>query len=399
MIRDTSRLVAEQFAAAYGAQPEGVWSAPGRVSIMGDHTDIEDGLTLAHATERRSAVAMSRRDDSVVRVRTDLAGDVIETTLEQLVPPAEHNWFDYPLGTIWAGLEHIQMFNSELIDGDEDAALEPTGLDLFITTDLPIGGGLASSASICGAISLAINALWGFELDMQRLARLGYRVENNYVGASAGPADHVVCLSAEANKDVFFDARGNDVTLLDAPPLAELGLAQLLVHSGENHRNWEGIVADRHDACDRVARALGCQFLREVKFEDFEAATNLDPIDRKRAAYVLTEIQRVLDITRVLRTDGVAHTGPIFNASQRSLREDFEASTQRIDLISELALANGALGARMTGSGFGGTVFVLIPRDRVDEFRNNLNEAYAEFGWNGLEVVTTSSADGPRRDL
>lgn len=398
MIRDTSRLVAEQFAETFGAPPEGVWSAPGRVSLMGDHTDIEDGLTLAHATERRSAVAMSRRDDSVVRVRTDLAGDVIETTLEQIVPPTEHAWYDYPLGTIWAAIEHIHSFNGELVDGDEDATLAPTGLDLFLTTDLPIGGGVASSASICGAVALALNDLWGFELDAPRLARLGYRVENNYVGASAGLADHIACLCAEKGKDVFFDARGSDVSLLDAPPLAELGLEQLLVNSGENHRNWERVVADRHDACDRVAKALGYQYLREVKLEEFEAATNLDPVDRKRASYILTEIQRVLEITRVLRTDGAAHTGPIFNESQRSLREDFEASTQRIDLITELALASGALGARMTGSGFGGSVFVLIPADRVEEFRSNVTEAFAEYGWSGLEVVTTSSADGPRRD-
>ncbi|MFD2756943.1 galactokinase [Gulosibacter faecalis] len=398
MIRDTSRLVAEQFTAAFGAPPEGVWSAPGRVSLMGDHTDIEDGLTLSHATERRSAAAVSRRSDGTIRVRTDLAGDVIETSLEALVPPADHNWYDYPLGVVWAALEHIALFNGELVEGDETAPLTPTGLDIFLTTDLPIGGGLASSASICAAVSLALNDLWEFGLEPERLARLGYRVENAYVGASAGLADHIACLTAAAGKDVFYDARGNDVTLLDAPPLAELGLTQLLVSSGEHHRNWERIVADRHESCDRVARALGYQFLREAKLEEIEQAPGLDDVDRRRAAYVSSEIQRVLDLARVLRSEGAAHTGPLFTESQRALRDDFGASTQRIDLITELAAASGALGARMTGSGFGGSVFVLIPSDRVDELRANLTEAFREYGWDGLEIVETSSAAGPRRD-
>lgn len=398
MLRDTSAIVYDYFVEQFGAQPEGVWSAPGRISLMGDHTDIEDGMTLAHATVGRSAVAMSRRTDNIVRVRTDMAQDVAETTLDALAPTPEHHWYDYPLGTVWAALAHVAEHNDELSEDEEAHELEPTGLDIVITTDVLIGAGLASSASVCAAVAIAINDLWGLGLTPYRLARFGYHVENDYVGASAGIADHVTSMCAEEGKDIFFDARGGDVTLLDAPPLNELGLTQLLVYSGEGHRNWERIVADRHEACDRVAKALGYQYLREVKFDEFQAATNLDPVDRRRAHYILTEMQRVLDLTRVLRTDGIAHVGPIYNESQRSLREDFEATTPRIDLVCDLAAASGAIAARMTGSGFGGSVWVLIPTARVAELRANLEAAFAEYGWGGLEVWGTHSADGPRRD-
>ncbi|KAB1641631.1 galactokinase [Gulosibacter chungangensis] len=394
MFRNTSEVAAEAFTAVFGDAPEGVWSVPGRVSLMGDHTDLEDGLTFGYAHPARSAAAVSRRDDNVVRVVTDLTSEQIEITLPEIAPQQDHSWRDYPLGTIWAASKHIQ----ENQDVEDFPAAAPTGLNIFITTDLPIGGGLASSASICGAISLAINTLWELRLSNQDLAHFGYRVENEYIGASTGMSDHVTVLCAEAGKDVFYDSRGSDVSLIEGPDLADEGLAQILVETGQVHRNWENVVIDRHQACTRVAKTLGYQYLREAQHEEVESAAHIDEVDRRRASYVINEIQRVLDLVRLVRTEGAKSTGHLFNASQRSLREDFEATSERIDVTTELALAAGAIGARMTGSGFGGSVYVLIPAEREPHFRQTLAAAYAEYGWDAPKVYEISSSAGPRRD-
>lgn len=397
MFRNTSQVAAEAFTASFGKAPEGVWSVPGRVSLMGDHTDLEDGLTFGYTHPARSAVAVSRRSDDIVRVVTDLTSERVETTLGEITPRPERSWRDYPLGTVWAAAKYLQERTE---DDEEDTPLPPvTGLDIFITTDLPIGGGLASSASICGAVSMAINDLWGLGLTKYNLASFGHRVEREFIGASTGMSDHITVLCGEEGKDVFYDSRGADVSLIEGPDTGSEGLLQILVETGQTHRNWEGVVVDRHEACTRVAKALGYQYLREVQPEEIESATELDETDRLRATYVITEIQRVLELVRMVRTEGATSTGHIFNDSQRSLREDFAATSDRIDLTAELARASGAIGARMTGSGFGGSVFVLLPEEHETQFRESLAAAYAEYGWDAPRVYEVSSSPGARRDV
>lgn len=400
MSRTTTGFVAEGFASSYGVPAQGVWSVPGRVSLMGDHTDIEDGLTLGHAIDRRSIVAMSRRSDTAIRVRSNLTNFEVETTLEQLLPPTEHAWYDYPLGVIWAVLGHVAEVNSERTetDGDEAVLITPTGLDIYLTTDVTVGAGLASSASVCGAVALALNDLWELGLSNERLAQFGYRVERSYVGASSGPGDHITCLGAEADHGVFYDARGNDASPIPAPNFEEQGIVELLVYSGETHRNWERNVADRHDACDRVAKALGYQYLREVPRDEFEQATDLDETDRRRAGFILNEIQRVLDSARLLRANDLTAFGALMNQSHQQMRDDYEVTSERINLVCEVALAHQALGARLSGSGFGGAVVVLIHRDRVDALLADLRDAFVEYGWGEVRTETATAAGGPRRD-
>ncbi|WP_185714938.1 galactokinase [Gulosibacter macacae] len=396
MHRNTSAVVRAGFVAEFGQEPAGIWSAPGRVSLMGDHTDIEDGITYGFTYEARSAVAVRLRDDDQISIRTDLTDEQVETTLAELTPPTEHSWKDYPLGVIWA----MRNWLADRPADDEGATPRTaTGLDLFITTDVPIGGGLASSASLCAALTVALNELWDLDVDRYRLARFGHEVENVYIGASAGMSDHVTVLSGDEDHDVFFDARGGDVSLIDVPALAAEGFAPILIESGETHRNWAGTVNDRHEACQRVSRTLGLQALREMDADDLQAAAErVDPVDFQRARYIVTEIQRVLDFTRLLRTEGASAVGRLFTESQQSLRDDFEVSTKRVDTICEIALAAGATGARMTGSGFGGSVFALVPLEHVDQLRSMLAEAYAEYGWEGLEIYEAHSSPGARRD-
>ena len=400
MTRITTGFVADEFAARFDAAPEGIWSVPGRVSVMGDHTDIEDGLTLGHAVNRRSFVAVSRRSDSTIRVRSNLSDFEVDTTIEQLLPPTEHAWYDYPLGVIWAVLAHVAEMNTERTEtcGDEAVLIRPTGLDIFLTTDVTIGAGLASSASVCGAMSLALNDLWQLELTPQQLAQFGYQVEKSYVRASSGPADHVTCMTADAGVGVFYDARGNDVSPIPVSDLGSLGAVELLVYSGETHRNWERNVADRHDACDRVAKALGYQYLREVPHEEFERTTAIDETDRRRAGFVLSEMQRVLDAARALRENDLQAFGQLMNESHQQMRDDFEVTSERIDIICDLARSQGAFGARLSGSGFGGAVVVVIPVERVDGLIADLREAFNEYGWGEVAFEPSGTNPGPSRD-
>ena len=395
MHRNTSDVVRTGFAEAFGREPEGVWSAPGRVSLMGDHTDLEDGISYGFTYEARSAVAIGRRDDDVVRVRTDLAEVGVDAVLGELEHPGEHSWRDYPVGVIRAMRDWIAAHPPV----DDEPAKAATGIDLYLTTDVPIGGGLASSASLCAALTTALDELWGLGLDPLRLARFGHEVENGYIGASAGMSDHVTVHFGDVDVDVFFDARGGDVSPIREPELGGAGFVPLVIESGETHRNWAGTVNDRHASCHRVAERLGLQALRECDLDDLEAARDrLDPLDYRRARFIVTETQRVLDFTRLLRTEGPAAVGPLFTESQHSLRDDFEVSTERVDAICELAVAAGAAGARMTGSGFGGCVFALVPAERVEAVRERLAEAYAERGWDGLEIYEAHSSPGTRRD-
>ncbi|NLT26292.1 MAG: galactokinase [Microbacteriaceae bacterium] len=396
MHRNTSEVVRQGFLAAFGGEPEGVWSAPGRVSLMGDHTDLEDGITYGFTYEARSAVAIARRDDREIRIRTDLDEVGVDAALDELEHPGAHSWRDYPVGVIRA----LRDWIADHPPVDLEPAKRATGLDVFITTDVPIGGGLASSASLCAALTTALNELWELEQSPYRLARFGHEVENGYIGASAGMSDHVTVHFGGPEHDVFYDARGGDVSLIDEPDLAAAGFVPLLIESGETHRNWAGTVNDRHAACKAVADELGLNALRECDVDELEAARDrLDAVAYRRARYIVTETQRVLDFTRLLRTEGPAAVGRLFTESQRSLRDDFEVSTERVDAICDTALAAGAEGARMTGSGFGGCVFALVPTERVDAVRESLAAAYAERGWDGLEIYEAHSSPGTRRDV
>lgn len=396
MERDLTTAVSDGFRSTFGAEPTGVWSAPGRVSVAGDHTDEHDGLSFAFAVAARTAVAVRPRDDDRVVIATDLTEERAETdlaALQGLEPVAD--WRSYPLGMIRAVAERALAFQAD----DTRAVTGPTGLDVFLSTDLPIGGGLSSSASICAAIGLALDDVWGLGLDRASLAALGREAEQRAVGARTGMADHMTVLLAEDLHDVFYDARGNDASIIGMPDVVGEGLATIVVETGEHHRNWSDEIAARRDAGFAAAEALGRQTLREVRADELEAARDdLDPVVYRRARYIVGEIARTLDITRVLRTEGPSHVGDLLLASQASLRDDFEVSTPRIDLTIDTVMGAGAVGARITGAGLGGSVFVLAPESRLDAIATGLDAAYREQGWEPPRVTRVVASAGAARD-
>ncbi|MGO2110391.1 MAG: galactokinase, partial [Pseudoclavibacter sp.] len=204
---------------------------------------------------------------------------------------------------------------------------------------------------------------------------------------------------ASDGHDVFYDARGRDVSLIEAPDMAAAGLARLLVGTGESHRNWSDPFLALQASGTRVADALGVQTLREVRLDDLEArAGELDAADLPLARHIITEIQRTLDLTRILRTEGPAHTGSVLRASQASLRDNLRVSTERLDAVCELADHLGAIGARMSGSGLGGSVFVLLESGRVDDFTTACTEMFREREWGEPAIREVAPAAGTRRD-
>lgn len=394
--------VRDGFRAAFGRDPDGIWSAPGRVSVMGDHTDTQDGLSFGFAIAERTAVAIARRDDTAITIATDLTDERATADLTTLrAGEGMADWRAYPLGMIWAVVEHARAAaaNGGNDPGRHEATDVGSGLDVFLSTDLPIGGGLASSASVCAAVGVGLSDLWQLDYDPVAIADLGVKTEVSAAAAATGIADHVTVLTAVHGHDVFFDVRGRDVSLIEMPDLEAADLVTLAVDTHEAHRNWAEPFSERQASCERVAAKLGKQALREVRIEELEAhASELDPTDLRRARHVVTEIHRTLDFTRILRTEGPLHTGPTLRASQASLRDDFEVSSERIDATCEVAERSGAVGARMIGSGLGGSVFVVIAPGAVADFTDACTRLYRDRGWPEPTVRRVSASQGARRD-
>ncbi|RXZ46203.1 galactokinase [Agromyces binzhouensis] len=374
------------FAEQYGRRPAGVWSAPGRVNLIGEHTDYNDGFVFPFAIDRRTTVALGDRDDRVVRVSSTFSPETIEVHLDALTPDAVSGWAAYPLGVVWA-----------LGESGADLA-HVRGVDLHIDSDVPVGAGLSSSAAIECAVALALDEHWGLGFDRPTLAKIGRLAENRVVGAPTGIMDQSASLLGEADAAVFLDCRSLDT---DVIPLGftEAGLSLLVIDTRVSHAHATGGYAARRASCEAGAAALGAESLREVRVDDLDRARDLlDDETFRRVRHVVTENQRVLDTVRTLREQGPGAIGPLLDASHVSMRDDFEISVPELDLAVETAQANGAIGARMTGGGFGGAAIALVIDDLVPVIARKVVEAFAEHGFREPGVFTVHAAEGARRD-
>lgn len=374
------------FAEYYGRRPVGVWSAPGRVNLIGEHTDYNDGFVFPFAIDRRTTVAVGDRDDRLVRVASTFSPDVVEVHLDELTPDAVSGWAAYPLGVVWAFGEH-----------GADLA-HARGVDLHIDSDVPVGAGLSSSAAIECAVALALDEHWALGLDRPTLAKVGQLAENRVVGAPTGIMDQSASLLGEADSGVFLDCRSLDA---DVIPLGfdQAGLSLLVIDTRVSHSHATGGYAARRASCEAGARALGVESLRWVDVDDLDRPRDLlDDETFRRVRHVVTENQRVLDTVRTLREQGPGAIGPLLDASHVSMRDDFEISVPELDLAVETAQANGAIGARMTGGGFGGAAIALVADDLVPVVAAAVREAFAAARFREPEIFTVHAAQGARRD-
>ena len=333
---------AQLFEQAFGQPPEGVWAAPGRVNLIGEHTDYNDGFVLPIALPQRAEVAVRRRSDRLLRVRSNQQQhDPHDLSLDTLQPGAVDGWAAYPAGVVWAL---------------EEAGNPLPGVDLLIDSSVPVGAGLSSSAAVACALALALVDLLQLDLDRGELARLAQRAENEFVGVPCGIMDQSAALLCRAGHALLLDTRSQQV---DHVPL-ELdsdGLTLLVVDTRTRHALADGAYAERRETCHRSAAELGLPSLRDV-----HADLNLDRLSdtaRRRVRHVVTENSRVERAVELLRQGRTRETGPLLTESHRSLRDDYEVSCLELDTAVDAALEAGAHGARMTGGGFGGCVIAL----------------------------------------
>ena len=387
-----AEATARGFADAYGRGCDGVWSAPGRVNLIGEHTDYNEGFVLPFAIGARTAVAASRRQDGLLALASaQFPGKIRHLRLAKIRPRTVGGWPAYPAGVAWAlGL------------AGPDAAAGTGGVSLYINSVVPTGSGLSSSAALDCAVALALHDLHGLGASRTELALACQRAENEMVGAPTGIMDQFASLFGEHGSAVFIDCRtvhGENVPL----PLAAAGLEIVLADTREQHKHAAGGYLDRRASCDRAARVLGVRALRDVGVGDLDRASDvLDAETFRRLRHVVTENERVLAAVAALRADGLesdpAALGALLTASHTSMRDDFEITTPALDLAAATAVEAGAAGARMTGGGFGGAVIALVASERAADTAEAITAAFARAGFTAPRLSTVAPSDGARRD-
>ncbi len=382
--------VAQGFVHAYAAPPDGVWSAPGRVNLMGEHTDYNSGLCLPIALPHRTFVAVAVRDDGRVRIRSEQEPGGWDGQLTDIRAGHPEGWASYAAGVLWA------------LAGE---GFDVPGLDIWVDGHVPLGAGLSSSAALEAAVAVAVDevaglGLGGSDQGRARLAAACVRAENDVAGAPTGGMDQAAALRSEQGNALLIDCQ--DFSVAQEPlDLAATDLALLVIDTRAPHRLVDSEYGARRETCEAAVRALGVRSLREVAVADLDDALAQLPDDvmRRRVRHIVTEIERVRECVGLLQRNDVAGLGPVFDTSHASMRDDYEISCHELDLACESARAAGALGARMTGGGFGGSAVSLVPRLERDRIGEAVLAAFAADGLTAPGLIPAFAAGPAHRDL
>jgi galactokinase len=377
--------VVDAFMACTGSPPEGVWSAPGRVNLIGEHTDYNDGFALPFAIPDRVFVAAGRRTDDRLRMRSVQApGRDATVPLAELAPGTPGGWPAYVAGVVWAARE---------------AGHAVGGLDVLVDGQVPLGSGLSSSHALECATAAAVTDLYDLGLGPDDLGRLSLVAENDFVGAPTGMLDQMASLRCSEGHAILLDNRSLSV---EQVPLAVVaaGLRLIVVDTRVHHDNAGSGYGDRRASCQRATKILGLTSLRDLSLGGLEVALVRLPDElRRRVRHVVSENARVIDAAAALRVADWPALGTLMRASHASLRDDYEVSCEELDAAVLAAQDAGALGARMTGGGFGGSVIALVPDEAVAEVERAVTSAFAANGWGAPHVFEVRPSQGARRDL
>jgi galactokinase len=349
--------------------------APGRVELLGNHTDYNEGVVLGAAIDRAINVAGSRRDDGIILVHSNDFGRV-EIPLPELRPLTEDRWVNYALGVV-----------RELID----LGVPVTGFHAEVTGDVPIGAGLSSSAAFELATALFLLKLFLRELALLEIAKACQRAEHRYVGVQSGLLDQVISLFGRANHAVFFDCRSEEILAVPFPPR----LALIMAESGKKHALANSEYNLRREEAHAAVRALGVPALRDVASADLARRRDLPDLVRRRAAHVVGENERVWRAVKLLEAGDGTGLGKLMNESHESSRQNFENSTPELDLLVSIAQQLPAvLGARLTGGGFGGAIVVLCEQSRALSIASEISHRYLAATGNTAPAFVCRIADG-----
>jgi galactokinase len=377
--------VTDLFVATFGGEPVGVWSAPGRVNLIGEHTDYTGGFVMPLAIEHRAYVAARPRPDRLIRAAAEGQG-IAEVLVDDVGPLRPAGWLAYLAGSAWLG-------------GAAAAAEGAShGWDLALVSDVPIGAGLSSSAAITCATLLATDEIAQWHHPLGELARLGQRVENEVVGMPCGIMDQSASLQCTAGNVLFMDTRSGEIEQVPWPA-REDDVVLLVTNTNAPHMLVDGQYANRRSRCEEATALLHVDSLRDATLADLlKASAELTAAQAACARHVVTENARVLRARELLIAGSIAYLGPELTASHASLRDDFRVTVPQLDVSVDAALAGGAFGARMTGGGFGGCTIALIPRDRVETIGEQITQAFREHGFTAPSHFATTPAQGARRE-
>jgi galactokinase len=380
--------VAAEFTEAFGGEPDGSWWAPGRVNLIGEHTDYTGGFVLPMALPSGVAAAARVAQGPVLRARSLRERETVEIPLAEIAPGKVDGWVAYVAGVAWALRE---------------AGHDVPGLDVVVDGDVPVGAGLSSSAALECAVAAAWNDLGGLALSRADLAAAARRAENDVAGAPTGVMDQMASLHGRAGHLVFIDTRSLAVEHVPFDPPAA-GLSLLVIDTKAPHALVDGEYAERHRSCAEATAQLGVPALRDVSVQDLDAALARlgqgpeGDLLRRRVRHVVTENARVLDVVTALRSGAdPRRIGPTLTASHASMRDDFEITVPEVDTAVAAALDAGAHGARMTGGGFGGCVLALVEADQADPVLAAVAAAYAAAGYRAPAGFVAAAADGAHR--
>ena len=363
-----------KFHGTFGHGAEVHASAPGRVNIIGEHTDYSDGWVLPFAIDFRTDVLIGRRTDSdVVVVSAQRPGQVERYNSANLVPA--NTWSDYVAGVVFAlGIS--------------------TGVSVLVDGNVPNGAGLSSSAALECATALALNELFQLGLNRTELALAAQKAENQFVGMPCGIMDQSVSLLAANQHALLLDTRTMQTTQIPFD-LDSRGLALLVIDTRAHHALVDGGYATRRASIERVAAALGVKALRDTSLDVLESRRGeFEEDDFRRARHVVTENNRVHEAVAALEQDDYSTLGTLINLSHDSLRDDLTVSCPESDVAAAAAQAAGALGARMIGGGFGGSVIALVAKSQLVAVRQSVQDAFAASGFESPRFFVATPAPG-----
>ena len=368
--------IEKKFLETFGAEPDLVAAAPGRVNLIGEHIDYSDGFVLPFAIKDRTLVAARKRGDSTVRIASaQRRNKIVTVDISKVKPGLKGEWERYALGVLWAlGVKE--------------------GVDLLIDGHVPLGAGLSSSAALECSVATAMNHLFDLGFNLEELARLTQKAENQYVGVPCGIMDQSVSLMATQGSALLLDCR--DLTTKNIPfDVASSGLELLIIDTQAHHALTDGGYAERRASCESVVAKLGISSLRELSMEQLENSRGLlTETEFVRARHAVTEMKRVLECVEALSNSDFAKVGQLINQSHTSLRDDYTVSCPELDTAVEAALAAGALGSRMVGGGFGGSAIALIQASKTTETIKAVEKAFASKGFKAPRFFTSLPSQG-----
>lgn len=382
---DPMSTLNDSFAELFGHRADATFAAPGRVNLIGEHTDYNEGFVLPFAIDKVASIALSllpAEAPRLVRMASTLGGTVVEADLDRLVAEEVTPWARYIAGVFWAF---------------EQRGFTLPGADILLDSTVPVGAGLSSSAAIECAVALALNEQLRLGLTRMELVLLCQDAENNFVGAPTGILDQSASLLSTADHALFLDCRTREFKQANLP-LAEAGLQILVIDTRVSHSHDSGGYKELVTACTQGAAELGVVALRDVAPGRLpEAKETLHPDIYRRVRHIVTENQRVLDTIELLEAEGPASIGDLLVQSHISMRDDFGISSVELDLAVDAAVAAGALGARMTGGGFGGSAIALVKASTAHAVSERILEEFSGAGFVTPEIFTVVPGPGARR--